>query len=186
MNVDEDDFRKRYAELSDDGLLSIDREELVDAARRCYDEELARRGLQEYNVGEEPEGVEDELVVAATFLFPDEAGVARSLLRSADIPCYLENEHTLSAAWTWSCALGWLRLMVPASLREEVQEILSTGYSEAGFTTQAATEPEFRLTGQPSTIRRWRSGGHARTALAIALLCSPAVDLLQVFVAHSS
>jgi hypothetical protein len=86
MNVDEDDFRKRYAELSDEGLLSIDREELVDAARRCYDEELARRGLQsEYIGGEEPQGVEDEFVVAATFLFPDEAGVARSLLRSSDI-----------------------------------------------------------------------------------------------------
>jgi len=28
MNVDEDDFRKRYAELSDEGLLSIDREEI--------------------------------------------------------------------------------------------------------------------------------------------------------------
>jgi len=26
------------------------------------------------------------------------------------------------------CALGWLRLMVPASLREEVQEILSAGF----------------------------------------------------------
>jgi hypothetical protein len=184
MNVDEEDFRKRYAELSDDGLLSIDREELVDAARRCYDEELARRGLQ-YNDGEEREGVEDEFVVAATFLFPDEAGVARSLLRSADILCYLENEHTLSAVWTWSCALGWLRLMVPASLREEVQEILSTRSSEEGFTPQATTEPEFRLTGQPSTIHLGRSGGHARAALAIALVCSPAVDLLRVFVAYS-
>jgi hypothetical protein len=42
MKVDEDDFRLRYAELSDEGLLSINREELVDLARQCYDEELPR------------------------------------------------------------------------------------------------------------------------------------------------
>jgi hypothetical protein len=46
MNVDADDFRKRYGELSDEGLLSINRGELVELARLCYDQELARRGLQ--------------------------------------------------------------------------------------------------------------------------------------------
>jgi hypothetical protein len=34
MNLDADDFRKRYAELSDEGLLSINREELVEVARQ--------------------------------------------------------------------------------------------------------------------------------------------------------
>ncbi|HEX5226705.1 MAG TPA: hypothetical protein VFW44_03305 [Bryobacteraceae bacterium] len=46
MNVSEEDFKRRYAELSDDGLLSLDREDLVDIARRCYDEELERRGIE--------------------------------------------------------------------------------------------------------------------------------------------
>src|SRR5580700_262922 len=46
MNVDESDFGRRYAHLSDEGLLSIDREDLIDTARQCYDQELARRGLQ--------------------------------------------------------------------------------------------------------------------------------------------
>src|SRR5207244_2793573 len=177
---------RRYGELSDEGLLSIDREELVEVARRCYDEELARRGLQgEYDVGEEPEDVEDEFVVGATFLFPDEAGVARALLRSADILCYIENEHTLTAVWTWSCALGWLRLMVPASRREEVQEILGTMSSEEELTTQAGMEPQLGSTEQQSLTHRGRRGWRARTALAVALFCSPAVDLLRVIVAHS-
>jgi hypothetical protein len=46
MKVDEDDFRRRCAELSDEGLLSLNREEFVEVARRRYDEELARRRLQ--------------------------------------------------------------------------------------------------------------------------------------------
>lgn len=184
MKVDESDFRRRYAELSDEGLLSIHREELVDAARQCYDEELARRGLQrEQEAGQEPGDIEDEFVSAATFLFPDEAGVARALLRSVDILCYLENEHTLSAVWTWSVALGWFRLMVPRSRIELVHEILNEVIFKADLATEAGKEA---LVGsseeEVSMIRgRGRSGRRARTVLAIALICSPAVGLLRLF-----
>jgi hypothetical protein len=45
MKTGEDDFRRRYAEVNDDGLLATNREELVGVARRCYDDELAKRGL---------------------------------------------------------------------------------------------------------------------------------------------
>jgi hypothetical protein len=46
MDVDPDDFRRRYAELSDEGLLLINREDLVEVARQSYDKELERRGLR--------------------------------------------------------------------------------------------------------------------------------------------
>jgi hypothetical protein len=46
MNTDADDFRWRYAELSDEGLLLINREDLVEVARQSYDQELEMRGLQ--------------------------------------------------------------------------------------------------------------------------------------------
>ena len=42
MQIDPEEFRRRYAELSDEGLLSVDRDELVDVAMHCYDDELAR------------------------------------------------------------------------------------------------------------------------------------------------
>src|SRR6185503_16625448 len=45
MKTSADDFKRAYAELSDEGLLSIDRGDLVEIAQQCYDEELARRGL---------------------------------------------------------------------------------------------------------------------------------------------
>ncbi len=184
MKVDKSDFRRRYAELSDEGLLSINREELVDAARQCYDEELARRGLQpEQDVGPEPGDADDEFVSAANFLFPDEAGVARALLRSVDILCYLENEHTLTAVWTWSVALGGFRLMVPRSRIEQVHEILNEGMFKADLATEAGNEAQVGSSEEEASMIRegGRSGRRARTVLAIALLCSPAVDLLRLF-----
>jgi hypothetical protein len=46
LQIDLDDFRRRYEELSDEALLELDRDDLVDLARDCYDAELARRGLR--------------------------------------------------------------------------------------------------------------------------------------------
>lgn len=55
MKIGYDDFQSRFSELSDEGLLSIDRDELVDLARQCYDLEVVRRGLQgESTFAEEP------------------------------------------------------------------------------------------------------------------------------------
>ena len=63
-------FRRRYAELFDEGLLSSNREDLVDLARACFDQELAKRGLQyEQETDEERADISDDpdfgLVVAA-------------------------------------------------------------------------------------------------------------------------
>jgi hypothetical protein len=182
MNVDEDDFRRRYAELSDEGLLSIEREELVDLARQCYDEELARRGLQyEVEIGEGSAGIGEPFVAAATFLFPDEAEVARGLLRSADILCYLENEHTLAKVWQWNVALGGLRLMVPASLSEQVYEILDELISEEDLTAQAGMEVELEI--RENSFRFFphgRRGRRARTMLGIAVLFAPALETFRL------
>src|SRR5260370_30189320 len=45
MEVGLEDFRKRYAELSDRALLAMNREELIPIAQQCYDVELSQRGL---------------------------------------------------------------------------------------------------------------------------------------------
>ena len=46
MKVSAEDFRRQYADLSDEALLDVDRQDLVELARTCYDEELARRQLK--------------------------------------------------------------------------------------------------------------------------------------------
>ncbi len=51
MKVSVEDFRRQYAGMSDDALLDVDRRELVDLARTCYEEELARRQLKIHAAG---------------------------------------------------------------------------------------------------------------------------------------
>jgi len=45
MRIDPEDLRRHYESLSDEGLLDINRDDLVDVARGIYDQEIARRGL---------------------------------------------------------------------------------------------------------------------------------------------
>ena len=43
MKLDEEQFKRQYATMPDEAFADIKREELVDVARRCYDEEVERR-----------------------------------------------------------------------------------------------------------------------------------------------
>lgn len=149
MQIDPEDFKRHYALLSDDALLEIDRDELVDAARPYYDAELAERKLASPDTEESASSpdpsddpiddtsgqTEDGPQLVATFLSLDEANFARGLLQSADITCSLQNEH--GAQWAGS---GALRLMVPASAYDRACEILETEISEEDLIAQAEAE----------------------------------------------
>ena len=145
MQIDPEDFKRHYDLLSDDALLEIDRDELVDAARPYYDAELAERKLALPDVEEiapstdqsddAPGQTEDGPQLVATFLSLDEANFARGLLQSADITCSLENEH--GAQWAGS---GALRLMVPALAYDRACEILQSEISEEDLIAQAEAE----------------------------------------------
>ena len=118
----------------------------------------------------------DELIPASTFWFRDEAVIAQGMLRSCGILCYLENEHTLSAMWTLTNALGGIRLMVPASLVQEARAIVTTTISEEEMTASAgAADPIFL--NQASR----RTGRQGRTTLGIVFLLSPAIERLRLF-----
>jgi hypothetical protein len=87
---------------------------------------------------------EEALVPAAVFTFPDEARMARSMLDSAGIPAYLENEH-IGTIYGGAIQMldGGLRLLVPASRLVEAREVLDTPISEESLNQQAeAAEPE--------------------------------------------
>jgi hypothetical protein len=148
LQVDLDDFRRRYAELSDEALLELSRDDLVDLARDCYDAELARRGLRRSSSSPPAAEVQDhgELVEVAIFSSSSEADLARALLESAAIPCYLGNEfaeRTLGAD-------GFLRLFVPATLLENAREILDAPVSDEELIAQAEAEPEPGSEGEES------------------------------------
>jgi hypothetical protein len=138
VEVSRDDFRRHFELLSDETLLETDRDELVEAARSVYDEEVERRGLSDPAVEEAGEpmpgavapGEGDELVVIATYNVPDEASLARGLLQSAEIPFMLQNDYV---------ALGGieLRLLVPAQYEEQALEILQHEITDEELAAQA-------------------------------------------------
>ena len=139
MEVSRDDFRRHFELLSDESLLATNRDELVEAARSDYDEEVERRGLNappEETDGGEPmpdavaPGTGEELVLIASYNIPDEASLARGLLQSAEIPFVLQNDYA---------ALGGieLRLLVPARYQEQAIEILQHEISDEELAAQA-------------------------------------------------
>lgn len=130
MKVSAEDFRQQYAGLSDEGLLNVDRQDLVEMARACYDEELARRKLKAAAPvpvaahAPEPHAETEEFAVAATYDSQEEARLARELLRGADIRAHL--------------GTGGLALLVPASSREDAREVLDAQISDEAL-AEAAT-----------------------------------------------
>src|SRR3954453_19112196 len=93
--------------LSDATLLSTNRDDLVDAARTVYDQEVAKRGLDKPAVADTAEGVSEAvdtpldqaeqgteaLVTVTSFTVLEEARLARGLLHDAQIPCGLANDQ---------------------------------------------------------------------------------------------
>lgn len=135
MQINPDEVRRRFDQLSDDALLEIDRNDLVELAQQYYDAEMSKRGLSSSPAGggeevKSPSG--EELVLLATFLSLEEANLSRSLLESAGIKTSLENVN--SAHWT---GIDGLRLMVPASLAKEAEEILASQISDEELLAQA-------------------------------------------------
>jgi pimeloyl-ACP methyl ester carboxylesterase len=105
LKITAQDLQRHYASLADEELLLLNRDDLTDLARPCYETELERRGL---NAAEPPK--EAEPVAVATFANVNSAALARSVLKAAGIPCYLENEHAA--------------LMVPAGVLNEARRLL--------------------------------------------------------------
>jgi PhnB protein len=132
MKVSVEDFRRQYAGMSDEALLDVDRRELVDLARTCYDEELARRQLKlpppPPADPPEPHEETEEFAVAETYESEEEAKLARELLRSAGIRAQL--------------GAGGLALLVPVSTREDAREILDGQISEEAL-EEAATAASY-------------------------------------------
>ena len=141
MKFSADDFKQLYAEMPDEELRSLVREELTEVARQCYDYEVKRRGLQAppprrtsqpvVTVEPDPEPAapepvevleeaaeqeeEEDLVPAAVFASRGAAKAAKALLQSAAMPAFLEDD---------TLASGGFRLLVAASYVDQAREVL--------------------------------------------------------------
>jgi hypothetical protein len=142
LQINPEYLRRHYATLSDEALLAIDRDELVAAAQKCYDQELTRRGPLPWKDAERwsshtkvrptdrPEDREapvwlEEAACAGTFAIQplndaeSDAADAREVLEAAGIPCHLAAYDLAPTA-----SQREYRLMVPGKLNVLATSVL--------------------------------------------------------------
>ena len=154
MPTDPEYLRRHYASLSDEALLAIDRRELVEAAQKCFDDELAQRKLPLQRGGEaETTTVEDKPAWAdeasEVFSQVDRAATepaaaiadARNALEAAGIPCYLDVSDPEEEPPDPRPTKIW-RLMVPGNLNQRATSILERDISNAEFEAEWRTHLE--------------------------------------------
>ena len=140
MNIDAEDFRRQYANLNDEALLEMNRDDLVPMAQQCYDVELSARGLDAPNAPEEQVAAAtqnplENLIELASFDNPSEATVARSILRLAEIPCALSTDLPLAGS-VLNVAYE-VKLYVPSEFADEAEAILDSQISDEELAAQA-------------------------------------------------
>jgi hypothetical protein len=131
LQIDLEEFRRHYASLSDEGLRQLDRSELIGAAQKCYDEEVALRELstQQVDSSAAPDWVGESACACSFASFPgifsaSDAANARGVLEAAGIPCHIsvhERNQKQRRLTTRRCAMNtgsWFRArstcMLPA------------------------------------------------------------------------
>jgi hypothetical protein len=149
MQLDTEFLRQHYAAMSDEELREINRDDLVDAARRIYDDEIAGRKAPAPASVRRPAGPKDEEVeldwlddAAEAYSSyarpgttdPSEGSVdARDALEAAGIPCHLElveepeQEDRMRFRW---------RVLVPGKLIHRATSVIDRDIFNGEFETQ--------------------------------------------------
>lgn len=145
MQIDLESLRRHYSSFSDGELLALNRDELVEVAQKCYDEELERRGLNEAQESEaapdneeyqessfearvDPDWLRDA-ACACSFVShaggsaAGDAGNAREVLRNAGIPCQVSAVEVASSTGDQPAQHEY-RVMVPGALNLNATSIL--------------------------------------------------------------
>ncbi len=123
MDISTEDFRRHFSELSDEELLQTQRQQLVEAAQVCYDQELERRNLTVPVVVNDPE-IEHEgedLVVLTDFPNLAEAEIAQALLEANGIVSYIAHQDTTGLLVSTARAV---ELAVSSELAERAHAVL--------------------------------------------------------------
>ena len=130
-----------YADKSELELagLAQDQRALTEDALNALEAEFSKRGIpferQAPTIADEPDV---KLIALRRFSFLPEALVAKGVLESAGVKCFLSDENTIRMDWLWSNALGGVRLWVREDDLPEAATLLSPEYSN----DPDATEPE--------------------------------------------
>ena len=104
-----------YSELSDAKLRELMEaaSTLTEDARQALSDEVARRGLvQQVEAAESRRASVRELVTVGTFRDLPAALLAKSILESAGINAFLDNDNLIRMDWLLSNLLGGIKLSV--------------------------------------------------------------------------
>lgn len=130
-----------YASMSDAelGELTQDQKNLTEDALRVLEAEFLRRGLQFESQNLAPIADEEDVKLVALRRFRDLPGalVAKGLLDSAGIKCFLSDENTVRMDWMWSNALGGVRLWVREDDLPESAALLGHDFSNESEITDS-------------------------------------------------
>jgi hypothetical protein len=143
VQIDLESLRRHYSSISDEELLAFNRDDLIEVAQKCWDEEVERRGLDELResdaasddeAGEAEASLEGDLdpdwlqdAVCACSFVGDPGGSPASdavkVLDDAGIPCEVTTVEVSSALGRHSAEYEY-RVMVPAALTLKASSIL--------------------------------------------------------------
>jgi hypothetical protein len=147
MMIEPDYLPGYYASLSDEALLAMNRADLVEAAQKCWDDELHRRGLApRRDLIPRPQGIPEdkpdwleEAAEAFSAVDSNATSVAheisdvREALEAAGIPCYLELLETPESKRVITYDKYRWRLLVPGNLGLRAGSVLDRDIFNAEF-----------------------------------------------------
>ncbi|MDE1175990.1 MAG: DUF2007 domain-containing protein [Edaphobacter sp.] len=171
-------FADRYRQLSDSELLAVaeDQESLLDEAKTSLADELARRGLDLTSsmTAIDADSVDyRDLVTIRRYRDLSEAIVARGVVESAGIFCFLKDENLVRLDWQMSNLIGGIRLQVGAADVDAAEAVLSQPIPE---TIQAAGLQIFRQPHCPrcdSVEIAWERQGRKAALISLYLFHLP-------------
>jgi Putative prokaryotic signal transducing protein len=131
-----------YASKSDAELaeLALDQKNLTEDALSVLESEFLRRDLPFKRQNLAPIADAEDVKLVALHRFRDLPGalVAKGLLDSAGIKCFLSDENTVRMDWLWSNALGGIRLWVREDDLAESVALLGHDFSSESEITDSA------------------------------------------------
>jgi hypothetical protein len=146
MTIDHQKEQQRlntlYASLTETELaeLAQDQRSLTEDALRVLESEFSRRGLQFARQNLAPIVDEEDVKLITLRRFRDlpQALLAKGLLDSENIKCFLSDENTVGMNWMWSNALGGVRLWVKEEDVPRAAELLDHDFSNESEITDSA------------------------------------------------
>jgi hypothetical protein len=126
MEEDQSTFAAAYTKLDETGLMELARSyaTLTDSAQTALRAEFLKRRLEPPLIDDDADLLPQRLVTVRRYRDLSEAIVARTLLESAEIPVYLQDENLVRLDWQVSNFIGGIRLQVDEPDAQAALELL--------------------------------------------------------------